>query len=1182
MKIAIFKGLCPNCAGDIESERLEYGLPCSKCLPKPLERYKDAKVKDTRVLIKHLCAELRKNGKLKGYSKFCEIKDVEEKFSEFFKSKVGSEPWSLQLTWIKRVIAKRSFAILAPTGVGKTTFGVVAAAFLPVRAYIIVPTKLLVQQVIKCLEKISDGRKKIVGFTGKESEKEVIAKGDFDILVTTHMFLYHNFDMLESIFKRPYSPIKNTPTEVKSLFANRFHNFFFVDDVDSFLKTSKNIDRILKLLGFNDYAIKLALKPDKTDKDYQRLQQIQHYANGSLVISSATAQPRSRRVVLFRELLGFEVQKSSTTLRNIVDVAKKVKDFQHGMKEAAGIIKQLGKGGFVYVSMDYGREGVEKLVKFFNSRGISSVTYEEFNNEVQEQFRNGKVSVVVGISHHLNPLVRGIDLPDAVRYAVFVGTPKMEIPVIIESLNPLHLFRLLLAIRPVLTEQERINDYLNFLREHLTIKEKQIEQYPRIKQKLEEIVLFIQTKLSDPNFVSAIHASNEVSLIKKQGQLFIVVGDTASYIQASGRTSRLFAGGLTKGLSILLYYNDKAFLNLKKRLREILNQDIEFVKLEELDLDTIVHEIDKDRERVRAILQGKLPVEKKDLMRTTLVIVESPNKARTIAGFFGRPQRRWIYNSLAYEVNLGDRLLIITASLGHVFDIIEEGGLYGVLDTKNGYIPIYSTIKRCTKCNEQTTLNLCPRCKTKPDLDKIDIIKALRELAVEVDEVIIATDPDAEGEKIAWDLFLSLKPFSANLRRAEFHEVTPRAFKNALDSLRDFDVNLVKAQIVRRIADRWIGFSLSQHLQKRFGRKNLSAGRVQTPVLGLVIKREIEIKQKKGVITAVINGVKVKFEIDDLKKARVIFKDLEKMQVSLIKESDVQIKPHPPFTTSTLLTAASETLGFSAEKTMFIAQNLFETGIITYHRTGSTRVSDAGLKVARNYIIETFGRDYLKLRRWGEGGAHECIRPTRPIEPQELKILISTGRVQLENPKDALQLYTLIWRRFIASQMRETVVHTKTLEFKLMDFVDHKEFITSIIKPGFNLVTPIKLVHLPNIKNLKIIQKQFNLVPKVTPFTQGTLIETMRKHGLGRPSTYAKIVTTLLERRYIVEHKNLLFPTKLGQQIYDYLTKRFQKWTSEEFTRYIEEQMDKVESNTIDYQLVLKEIRNVIEEASKK
>ncbi len=1174
MNIAIFKKLCPNCGGDIGSARLERGLPCSRCLPHaPISSETEV------VSAGAVCEALENSGKLRGYARFCEIEKASDAFAEFFASAIGSEPWSLQVTWAKRVLAKRSFAILAPTGVGKTTFGIVAALFMPVRAYIIVPTRLLVQQILERINRISNGRRRPVGFTGKKSEKETIAAGEFDILVTTHMFLYRNFDMLLPIFRKPYPVPQDTSPELKNLTANKFNNFFFVDDVDSFLKTSKNIDLLLKLMGFNDSAIKLALKPDKTDADRQRLQQIQRYANGSLVISSATAQPRSRRVVLFRELLGFEVQKSSTTLRNIVDAAERVRNFRHGVERAAKLIKQLGRGGFIYVSMDYGREGAERLTEFLNSQGITAVLYDRFDAEAQERFRKGEIRVAVGISHHLNPLVRGIDLPDAVRYAIFVGTPKMEIPAAAESIVPPHLFRLLLAIRPALAEREEVDNYLNFLRKYLTLKEEQVDRYPRIKQKLEEIALFIQMKLTDPNFISAIHTSDEVSLVKKNGKLYIVVGDASSYIQASGRTSRLFAGGLTKGLSILLYYSEKAFASLKRRLRAATNQDIEFVKLNDISLDALLQEIDRDRERVRAVLQGKLPVEKRDIMRTTLVIVESPNKARTISGFFGRPQRRWIGNSMAYEINLGDRLLVITASLGHVFDLIEEGGLYGVLETQNGYVPIYSTIKRCTKCNEQTTLDRCPRCKTKPDLDKMDIVRALRDLAMEVDEVIIATDPDAEGEKIAWDLFLSLKPFNRNLKRAEFHEVTPRAFKNALANPREFDIGLVKAQIVRRIADRWVGFALSEHLQKRFGQRNLSAGRVQTPVLGWVIQRDRERRQKKGVITATIDGITVRFEIEDPERAELLFKKFEKVKISLADEADVAMNPRPPFTTSALLTGASEALGFSAEQTMSLAQNLFEAGVITYHRTDSTRVSDAGFRVARDYITETFGEHYLKLRRWGEGGAHECIRPTRPIEPQELRMLVSTGRFQLDDPTNALRLYGLIWRRFIASQMKETVVHRKTVEFKLDDFVDRKEFITSIVEPGFNLVMPIKLIHLPPIDTLRVTRKELSLVPRVAPFTQGTLIEAMRERGLGRPSTYAKIVATLLERKYVVEHKRYLFPTRLGQKIYHYLANRFPKWTGEEFTRYIEEQMDKVESNIIDYQLILRELKAVIQDA---
>ncbi len=1118
MATAIFKDLCPNCYGNISSERLKEGLPCSRCLPD---------------VSTNPCSYLENTGNLKGFSNFCFVSRESARFTEFFKEKLGFGPWALQETWARRVILGNSFAILAPTGVGKTTFGLAMASFIDGRSYIIVPTRILVKQAEEKLKKLTT--KKVIAYSGNKKYRDEIASGNFEILVTTHMFLYKNFDLLK----------------------NHDFGFIFVDDVDSLLKASKNVDFIVRLLGFSERDIKRALfKPDL---------KIRKKPRGVLVISSATVQPRTKRVILFQNLLGFSVQKSSSTVRNVVDTKIDVKSPEEGLNRLSELVERLGDGGLVYVSTDLGKDWVEKV-----KDRLGALTYED--KEAFERFKKGEVKVLIGISHHQNPLVRGIDMPDRIRYAVFLGVPKILFQAKVDSPLPKNLIRFIYPLRIALPEErERLEEYADFLSRHFNVREDQLERFTGLGAKLKEIEEFIKEKITDPEVMRKIEGSDEISLLYREEGLYFVVGDATSYIQATGRTSRLFAGGLTKGLAVSLVYNQKARRSLERRLRSNFSFEFEFQDFERVDLEQILIEIDEDRERVRKILKGELQAERRDLVKSTLVVVESPNKARTIAHFFGRPQKRWAGESMAYEVNLGDRILVIVASLGHVLDLVEKGGIYGVVEDNGRFIPVYGTIKRCSATGEQTTENYC-RSGRKPDQDKMGIIRSLRDLSMEVNEIFVATDPDSEGEKIAWDIFLNLLPFNKNIYRGEFHEVTPRAFREAIENPRDVNEDLVKAQILRRIADRWVGFSLSQKLQRYFGLKSLSAGRVQTPVLGWIIKREEERKKKVGLITVEVDGISISFKAENPEE---IFKKIERADIQVVETEERELKPAPPLNTGEMLKVASDTLGFSASKTMSVAQDLFEKGLITYHRTDSIRVSDAGFKVAAEFIRENFGEMYLRLRRWGEGGAHECIRPTRPLPPEEVRFLVKEGKIELQDPGSAFKLYRVIWNRFIASQMKSVKVRTSTLKVAVDGKPLHEEtVITRIIEDGFNLIEPVKVFRLP--EKLEIKGKRLDYIPSAVPFTQGSLIEEMRKRGIGRPSTYAKIVQTLLDRRYVVEKKRYLFPTPLGIKVYRFLTTRYPVYTSEEFTRYLEEQMDKVEERKVSYQDILKDLKKVL------
>ncbi|WP_070098567.1 reverse gyrase [Thermosulfidibacter takaii] len=1113
--MAYFDNLCPNCRGYVGDNRLEEGLPCSKCLPAPHNE--------------NVCYDLFKRRTIKFLKDVCYAEKLVGDFVDFFTSMVGEKPWSLQVTWAKRVFLNRSFAIQAPTGIGKTTFGIVMAAFLQGRSYIILPTKLLVQQVYERLSSLCD--KRIVAYTGKKKEKKQIEDGDFDILVTTQAFLQKNIDILPKDFR-----------------------FIFVDDVDSVLKNPKNVDNLFKLLGLTDEDISRALK---LPLDSPKLEYIRKKIRGILVVSSATLKPKTKRVNLFRSLLGFDIQRSVSSLREVEDLYIEAENWEEAKSKALRLIEKLQRGIFIFVPNEKGKAAVEELVQWLNKQGISAVSYEDFDENI-EAFKKGDIRVAVGIAISNNALVRGIDLPYWVRAAVFMDVPKFIFPLRVEP-DPSKLFTLLRLINTVLKD-EKLNQYLSYLKKYSTMTKENLDKYPSIKEKVSKICEYLSGLLEREDIRRLLIENDNVYLTDIEGETYVVVGDAVSYIQASGRTSRLIPGGITKGLSVVIVVDRKAFNSLAKRVRYLLPQETQFKKFENFDeLDDIIKELDKSR--------NPSSKERKELFKSALVVVESPNKARTISNFFGKPQRRWLGNILVYEVAVGNLYLLVSASIGHVLDLTTKPGFFGVIEEDHVFKPVYTTIKRCA-CGQQLVDNLCPKCGDKIEQDKLYLLEDLRRLTFEVDEVYIATDPDAEGEKIAWDLYLALRLFSGNVRRIEFHEVTPVAFRRALEDKRDVDEYRVKAQIVRRIADRWVGFTLSQRLQREFGNRHLSAGRVQTPVLGWVINRDEETRKKKGVVSFKVFGVPFSLEAEP-DKAADLYKKLNQAKITLGEEFVDQVKPPPPFTTSELLKEASNKLGLSAEEVMHIAQKLFEEGYITYHRTDSTRVSFYGIAVARDYIEEHFP-GYFKARVWGEGGAHECIRPTRAIEPKQLEVMANSGEVDLD--KNDIKLYSLIFYRFIASQMKEAQVVKRVIKVSLDNIESEKEVITHILEPGFSVILPIKAVELKVDRGIEEAKLAF--VPKERPYTEGSLVDEMKKRGLGRPSTYAKIVQTLLARNYVIKKGIYLRSTPLGRKVYDYL-KQFEPYTSEEFTRIIEKYMDEIEEKQRDYTEVLRTLYDV-------
>jgi reverse gyrase len=1146
--------MCPNCGGDIDSERLEKGLVCKKCLPEEVPH-------------EELCDFI-------GYGQFekvCNLWKEVKDFNKFFENILKNPLWSIQETWAKRFFLGISHALLAPTGIGKTTFGLILSKYLTEnkngKTYLVFPTQILVNQAYDRLVKYGVNPEDILAYSSKfakskkaqEELKEKIKNNDFKILLTTSMFLYKNIDII--------------PKAV--------YDLVFIDDVDSILKSAKNIDKVLMLLGFTEEEIEETIKflkfkakiftqgqPSEKDleiyQNWQRkIERIAEKRKGVLIVSSATSNPRSRRVLLFRELLGFEVGRPSLTLRNIEDVYEDSSP-EKVWKDSIEKIKKLGKGGLVFLSSSETRERLDEYVKFLNENGINAVHYEEFWDRLEE-FKSGEAPVAVGFASYRNPLARGVDLPDVIRYALFVGVPKLQFNISIEE-KFTHLYYFLLIITPFLTRKKlipwettlKLYQDINFLKVYAFWDVNKLDENKL--NRMREIQKFVISLLEDKNIYEAIKNSPEVTLKEENGQFILTTADVTGYIQASGRTSRLYPGGLTKGLSYVLKDDDKAFFSLQKKVKWF-NEDIEFKHVSEVDLNKILKEIDKDREKVKKIIEDEYIPEERQSFKTTLVIVESPNKARTIANFFGKPLRRRLKKVDAYEIGVGDRFLTIVASKGHVYDLNKEEGYFGVKKAEKVFIPIFEPIVE----------------DEEKGITKKEIIDSIRELDLEVQDVFIATDPDTEGEKIAYDLYLNSKTFNTNIKRAEFHEVTRRAFLEAVNNPRDFDENLVKAQLVRRIADRWIGFTISQYVQKKLHKSWLSAGRVQTPVLEWIINRTDEAKQKIAIVRVIIDSVPVEFVFEDKNEGKKFFDALQFVIVEEEKKEEEKLF-ETPLSTDKMLREAAAVLRFSPQKTMQLAQDLFEAGLITYHRTDSIRVSPVGVNVAKEYIVENFGEDYFHPRTFQTaGGAHECIRPTRPVDADDLRSMIYTMNLT-GITRDHIRLYDLIFKQFMVSQMKEAVVEKTTYKVRAFDKETEAQLFTKIIEDGFNLIKPIKIQQITPGKHDVLNSKKFSLRPKVTYYTYATVIQDMKEKGIGRPSTYAITIEKLLERHYIIERNGYLFPTKLGRTVLELIKDRedFYKFVNENFTRELEELMDKVENNQEDYFKVINNLFNEI------
>lgn len=532
-----------------------------------------------------------------------------------------------------------------------------------------------------------------------------------------------------------------------------------------------------------------------------------------------------------------------------------------------------------------------------------------------------------------------------------------------------------------------------------------------------------------------------------------------------------------------------------------------------------------------------------------LVIVESPAKANTIKKFLGGKAK-------------------VVASMGHVRDLPKSK--LGI-NVENDFELEYINIR-----------------------GKATLINSLKKDAKDAKEIYLATDPDREGEAIAWHLayILGLNPENAN--RVTFNEITKNAVKKGIEHPRHIDLALTDAQQARRVMDRIVGYKISPVLWKKV-QKGLSAGRVQSVAVKIIVDRENEIEnfvpEEYWNITLLAEDVKTKTEFQskfvgfDGKKLELHSKDdvdevLKKLEgtnyiVKDVKKGEKKRNPAPPFTTSTLQQEASRKLGFPLKKTMSVAQGLYEgvklpnqglTGLITYMRTDSTRISEEARQVAKSVITEKYGEEYYENRYYKTKNdaqdAHEAIRPAHiEISPDEIKDVLSS---------DQYKLYRLIYNRFIASQMSSAVYDTLTVEIDANNYnfrsngqtLRFKGFMVLYVESEDNEKEE-EFAKIPKLEiNEKVIKKELLSKQSFTEppprYTEASLVKALEEKGIGRPSTYAPTITTILTRRYIEKEQKQLIPTELGKVVNSLLIENFEDVINVEFTAKIEEEFDKI------------------------
>ena len=556
-----------------------------------------------------------------------------------------------------------------------------------------------------------------------------------------------------------------------------------------------------------------------------------------------------------------------------------------------------------------------------------------------------------------------------------------------------------------------------------------------------------------------------------------------------------------------------------------------------------------------------------------LVIVESPAKANTIKKFLGGKSK-------------------VVASMGHIRDLPKSK--LGI-DIENNFEPQYINIR-----------------------GKASLINSLKKDAKEAKKVYLATDPDREGEAIAWHLAYILGIDVNDLCRVTFNEITKTAVKNGIENPRKIDLNLTNAQQARRVLDRIVGYKISPVLWKKV-KRGLSAGRVQSVAVKLIVDREEEIenfipeeywniylvasdKKTKTKFQARFYGIDgKKIELHKQEEVENILKDLEnkKYIVKEIKRGEKKRTPAPPFTTSTMQQEASRKLNFAIKKTMSVAQGLYEgvklpnygeTGLITYMRTDSTRISNEARLAAKEQIEKIYGKEYYENRfyktKTEAQDAHEAIRPAHiELTPEEIKDSLTS---------DQYKLYKLIYNRFLASQMASAIYDTisATISADKYEFkangqtIKFKGFMTLYVESTENAKEE-EFTKIPDLKENEEVKKE-ELISKQSfteppaRYTEASLVKTLEEKGIGRPSTYAPIITTILARRYVEKQQKQLVPTELGKVVNKLLIENFGDIINVAFTAKMESEFDKIAEGNENWKKVIKEFYTPFEQIVEK
>ena len=556
-------------------------------------------------------------------------------------------------------------------------------------------------------------------------------------------------------------------------------------------------------------------------------------------------------------------------------------------------------------------------------------------------------------------------------------------------------------------------------------------------------------------------------------------------------------------------------------------------------------------------------------MTDKLIIVESPAKANTIKKFLGGNTK-------------------VVASMGHIRDLPKSK--LGI-NIENNFEPEYINIR-----------------------GKGDLIKELKKDAKNAKKVYLATDPDREGEAIAWHLSNILNVDEKKVTRVTFNEITKTAVQKAIKEPRDIDINLVDAQQARRVLDRIVGYKISPVLWKKV-RRGLSAGRVQSVAVKLIVDREEEIekfipeeywniyaelidkKTNKKFEAKFYGKSGKKQEIHSQEEVNEILATIKKATyiIEEVKKSEKKRTPAPPFTTSTMQQESSRKIGFSIKKTMSVAQGLYEgvkiqdkgtIGLITYMRTDSTRISEEARATAKKYITETYGENYYENRYYKTNkeaqDAHEGIRPTyAELEPEKIKDSLT---------KDQYKLYKLIYNRFMASQMASAVYDTMSVTINANNYtfkangqnIKFKGFMTLYVegtdgKKEKEAGMLPELIQNEIVKLEKIEPKQSFTEPPAR-YTEASLVKTLEEKGIGRPSTYSPTITTILERRYIEKEQKQLVPTELGKIVNKLLCENFADVINVEFTAKVETEFDNIAEGKENWKKMIEEFYGPFEE----